>query len=192
MFFRTCSSIAGSLVCRSGLQCQDEGAGKNTRVPAITFQIGCAALQINVHDLPNRVPSADRDGEALILRCRRPFTRPPSRWSAALVEHPHRWVPSPVSATPKARAHKSHTVAHRGEGMLTHIYSRRPRLRAVFLCRGPGGCAVLISRCNARRINSEKLISSRRALSRRSCWISRGSRNVTGTLPFGSFVLGMN
>jgi hypothetical protein len=51
---------------------------------------------------------------------------------------------------------------------------------------------VLTSLCKARRINSEKLISSRRAFSSRSRWTSRGSRKVTGTLPFGSFVLGMN
>ena len=82
-------------------------------------------------------------------------------------------------------------VRSRGEGMRVHIYSRRPRLVAVFLCGGLGGHAALISRRKARRINSEKLISSRRALSSRSCWTSRGSRNVTGTLPFGSFVLGM-
>jgi hypothetical protein len=54
------------------------------------------------------------------------------------------------------------------------------------------GRAALTSRSNARRINSEKLVSSRRAFSSRSCWTSRGSRNVTGTLPLGSFVLGMN
>ena len=79
-----------------------------------------------------------------------------------------------------------------GEGMCAHIDSRRPRLAAVFLEDGSGGRAVLISRCKARRINSEKLISARRALLSRSCWTSRGSRNVTGTLPFGSLVLGMN
>jgi hypothetical protein len=49
----------------------------------------------------------------------------------------------------------------------------------------------LISRRNARRSNSEKLIFSRRALAARILWTCRGSRNVTGTLPFGSFVLGM-
>ena len=82
----------------------------------------------------------------------------------------------------KACAQKSHA----------YNYSRRPRLAALFLCRDLGTRAVLTSRRNARRINSETVTSSRRALSRRSCWISRGSRNVTGTLPFGSFVLGMN
>jgi hypothetical protein len=77
-------------------------------------------------------------------------------------------------------------------GKRIHIYSGRPRLVAVFLGGGPGDRAVPISRRNARRINSEKLISWRRAFLSRSCWISRGNRNVTGTLPFGSFVLGIS
>ena len=83
-------------------------------------------------------------------------------------------------------------VRCRGEAMRIHIYSRRPRLVAVFLREGLGGHAIMTSRRSARRINSGKLTPSRRALSSRSCWTSRGSRNVTGTLPFGSFVLGMN
>ncbi|MEY2579791.1 MAG: hypothetical protein QOI49_2615 [Verrucomicrobiota bacterium] len=53
----------------------------------IDFAYRYAALQINGHD-PNRVSSIDRDGEDLILRFRRPITRLPSRWSAALAEHP--------------------------------------------------------------------------------------------------------
>jgi hypothetical protein len=53
----------------------------------IDFAYRYAALQINGHD-PNRVSSIDRDSEDLILRFRRPITRPPSRWSAALAEHP--------------------------------------------------------------------------------------------------------
>jgi hypothetical protein len=80
-------------------------------------------------------------------------------------------------------------VRSRGEGMRFHIYSRRPRIMAEFLC---GGRATAISRCNARRINSEKLTFSRRALPSRRCWTSLGRRNVTGTLPFGSFVLGIS
>jgi hypothetical protein len=53
----------------------------------VDFAYRYAALQINGHD-PNRVSSIDRDGEDLILRFRRLITRPPSRWSAALAEHP--------------------------------------------------------------------------------------------------------
>jgi hypothetical protein len=82
-------------------------------------------------------------------------------------------------------------VLCRGEEMRIHFYSRGPRLMTVCPGGGMGDREILISRCKARRINSEKLISSRRAFSSRSCWTSRGSRNVTGTLPFGSFVLGM-
>lgn len=70
----------------------------------------------------------------------------------------------------------------------SHLYSCRPRGMAGFLW---GDRALLISRLKARRITSERLMFSRRALSSRSVWTSRGSRNVTGTLPFGSFVLGM-
>ena len=100
----------------------------------------------------------------------------------------HHWVLSPVSAIPKPRIQKFQTMDCAGK---SHIYFRRPRLMAVFLCEDPGGRLVPTSRRKARRINSAKLMSSRRALSSRSCWMSRGSRNVTGTLPFGSFVLGM-
>jgi hypothetical protein len=100
----------------------------------------------------------------------------------------HLWVPTPVSAIPKPRIQKFQTMDCARK---SHIYSRRPRLMAVFLCEGPGGRVVPTSRRKARRINSEKVTSSRRALSSRSCWMSRGRRNVTGTLPFGSFVLGM-
>jgi len=57
---------------------------------------------------------------------------------------------------------------------------------------GRFGVAVPISRRKARRTNSETLIFSRRAWPARIFWTCRGSRNVTGTLPFGSFVLGMN
>ena len=46
--------------------------------------------------------------------------------------------------------------------MRVHIYSRRPRLLAVFFRGGLGGRMASISRRSARRINSEKLISSRR------------------------------
>jgi hypothetical protein len=148
---------------------------------------------------PQSCCSIDRDW-------RRPHTSlspsrshgPPAVGARRLRSYPYRWVPSPVSATPKARADKTDSllpidsmVRSRGEGMRVHIYSRRPRFMAVFLCRGLLGPAVPISRRNARRINSGRLISSRRALSSRSCWTSSGSRNVTGTLPFGSFVLGM-
>jgi hypothetical protein len=56
---------------------------------------------------------------------------------------------------------------------------------------GIGIRAALISRRNALRTNSEKLIFSRRALAVRSFWTCFGSRNVTGTLPLGSLVLGM-
>ena len=56
---------------------------------------------------------------------------------------------------------------------------------------GSGIRAVLISRRKPRRTNSEKLIFSRRALPAKILWTRRGSRNVTGTLPPGSFVLGM-
>jgi hypothetical protein len=76
--------------------------------------------------------------------------------------------------------------------MRVHIYSRRPRWVALVLCGRLGGRALLISRSNARRTNSEKLIFSRRAFPARIFWTCRGSRNVTGILPFGSFVLGMN
>jgi hypothetical protein len=82
-------------------------------------------------------------------------------------------------------------ISPRGERMRSHVYARRPRFTAVFLCGGLVGRAVLTSRSNARRINSERLVASRRAFSSRSCWTSRGRRNVTGTLPLGSFVLGM-
>jgi hypothetical protein len=62
---------------------KEPGTGRSKQ--SIPYQY--AALQINGHD-PNRVSSTDRDGEDLILRFRRPITRPPSRWSAALAEHP--------------------------------------------------------------------------------------------------------
>jgi hypothetical protein len=51
--------------------------------------------------------------------------------------------------------------------------------------------AILISRRKTRRTNSEKPIFSRRAWPARIFWTCGGNRNVTGTLPFGSFVLGM-
>ena len=56
---------------------------------------------------------------------------------------------------------------------------------------GIGGRSARISRRKARRTKSEKLNPSRRALPAKIFWICRGSRNVTGTLPLGSFVLGM-
>jgi len=40
-------------------------------------------------------------------------------------------------------------------------------------------------------MNSARLSFSRRALSANRFWACRGRRNVTGTLPWGSFVLGM-
>lgn len=41
------------------------------------------------------------------------ITRPPSRWSAALAEQPHRGVLTPVSAIPKARPHKTQSLLPR-------------------------------------------------------------------------------
>jgi hypothetical protein len=47
------------------------------------------------------------------------------------------------------------------------------------------------SRRKERRTNSDTLVFSRRALPAKLIWTCWGSRNVTGTLPLSSFVLGM-
>ena len=127
---------------------------------------------------PNRVV-IDRDGEAPVfaVAARSPGT--PSRWSAALCGGPRRFL------LRYRRPESTHTLR-------SESYPLRPRFRAAAFCGDPGGPAVLVSRINALRINSDRLSCSRCALSRRRWWISRASRNVTGTLPFGRFVLGMN
>jgi len=91
------------------LPCYDEGAGEYSAA-AITFDSECAALQINAHDPPIVLLALTVMAKTSCFAVADPITRPPSRWSAALAEHPLRWVPSPASAIPKARAHKSHTV----------------------------------------------------------------------------------
>ncbi|MEN3370586.1 MAG: hypothetical protein V7609_2729 [Verrucomicrobiota bacterium] len=84
-----------------------EGAGEHSG-PSNHIPCRCAALQINSHDHSNRVPSIDRDGEAYASLSPARSHGSSSRWSAALAEHPRGWVPSPASATPKARADKNH------------------------------------------------------------------------------------
>gem|GEM_PF-6332131 len=147
-----------------------------------------AALQINGHD-PNRVPSIDRDDEDPILRRRRPDHTTPQSLERGSCGGPIVVGFHPRHRRPRKHAHKN--LQTMGCARKIHIYPCWPRLMAVFFCEGPGGRAVLTSRRRARRINSGKLMPSLRAFSSRSCWTSRGSRTVTGTLPFGSFVLGM-
>lgn len=163
----------------------------------------CATLQVNGRDTPD-VPSLDRDGEAVTLRCRRPNHPAPQplergAWRRNLVVRFRlRYRRSRKHARIKITRTSSHgcradwIVRSRAERRRLHIYPRRPRLRAVFRRAGFWRLAAPISRRKACRINSEKLISSRNALARRSWWSSRGRRNVTGTLPLSSFVLGMS
>lgn len=136
--------------------------------------------------LPQSCPPIDRDGEAVALRCRRadhpaPFAVGARRWGNTLVVCSVSGIGDPK----KHPAHKSLS------SMQPYLHARSPRFASLLLCGGLGDRAIFSSRRNARRINSEKLVFSPRALSSSSCWISRGSRNVTGTLPFGSFVLGI-
>ena len=65
----------------------------------------CAALQINTHDPPivlRLIVIAKMSFFAVAV----PITRHPSRWNAALAEHPRGVVPAPVSAISKAGALK--------------------------------------------------------------------------------------
>ena len=71
------------------------------------------------------------------------------------------------------------------------IHSRRPRLPPIIPREGLTVRPVPISRRNARRSNSERLIFWLRAFSSRRRWTACDNRNVTETLLLGSFVLGI-
>jgi hypothetical protein len=85
-------------------------------------------------------------------------------------------------------------VSRTGSSNLAALARRRTKSPVenrslVFIPGGP--IPASISRRKAHRMNSARLSFSCRAFSAQRVCVWRGTRNVTGTLPCGSFVLGM-
>jgi hypothetical protein len=104
MFLQTCWLICSSSVGRVWLQCYDEGTDEPA-APVINFHTGTPRSKSTdttpIVFLPSTVIAKT---SYFALAARSPG--PPAVGARRLRSSPHRWVPSPVSATPKPRAQK--------------------------------------------------------------------------------------